>query len=110
MTTRYTPDQYQEAHDYLLPIIREAIVPVFSTVLTHVSRSGLKRNVKVFMVVNGEIVNVTWYCAVLGDFALDRAHGIRINVYGFDAGYEIADTVMRELLGGKPAFEQRWIA
>jgi hypothetical protein len=59
-----------------------------STLINHVSRSGMSRRVKVFAVRDGQIAEITHGVAqIIGSRVDDR--GVYVGGCGFDAGYEV---------------------
>lgn len=68
--------------------------------LVHVARSGMSRDLRVFIVRGGEIVNVTWYVGhACGDRIADRdgQRVIRVGGCGFDAGFQVVYDLGRVL-------------
>lgn len=70
------------------------------TIVTHVSRSGMARSLRVFSVFDGELREHTYRASVaLGYRMKDGA--IVVNGCGFDAGFEIVSNLSRALHGNE---------
>jgi hypothetical protein len=71
------------------------------TSLEHVSKSGMSRDISVFIVRKGEIFNITWLVGrILGLRRQDNG-GIRIGGCGMDMGYHIVMNLSYALHGMK---------
>jgi len=97
------------------------------TILRHVARSGMSRSIQLKIVLDGDIVDITYYAArAMGD-RIDAKHGgIRIGGCGMDMGFALVYALGRALWpqgtpephgtrNGEPdheggyALKQRWI-
>lgn len=65
------------------------------TCITHVSRSGMSRNVRCFTVIKGQLHDITGMVAHACGFrrATGERWDIRIGGCGFDAGFEIVSAL-----------------
>lgn len=97
------------------------------TVLKHVSASGMSRSIQLKIVVDGDIVDITYYAArALGEKIDAKNGGIKIGGCGMDMGFELVHDLGRTLWpkgtpephgtrNGEPdndggyALKQRWI-
>lgn len=91
--------------------------PELLCVLRHVSRSGMSRDISLFVVdADGELVNVTFYAAqVLGETPRDRdgQRVIRVNGCGMDMGFHLVYSVSSILFAEREragyVVRHRWI-
>jgi len=94
-----------QAKEYSEKFLREFIKreTEIYTYLDHVSRSGMYRTVKVFVVREGRIVEITSHVAnVIGSRYDKRHYGIGVGGCGFDAGYDVVDSLSHVLFNGNP--------
>lgn len=93
----------EEARAYLLSILDKQEKPTLYTSLKHVSASGMSRDMKVLAVVDGQIVDVTWYVSkIIG--TLKERNGqrvIRVGGCGMDMGFHVVYEVSAVLYGYK---------
>ena len=59
------------------------------TVLTHVARSGMSRNIKVYKVKNGEMLDISYDVAKVLELPQADDGGVKIGGAGMDMGFEI---------------------
>ena len=105
----------ESAKAYLLSIMEKQEKPTLYTSLTHVSASGMSRDMKVLAVVGGEIVDVTYYVGkIIG--TLKERNGqrvIRVGGCGMDMGFHVVYTVSAVLYGyeerGAYTIRHEWI-
>jgi hypothetical protein len=71
-------EDIQNAREYLLKVLKPGSV-VYGQV-TQVSRTGMNRHIKLFTVVDNELVNITWYASLVmeGKYAGDNKYGERV--------------------------------
>lgn len=78
------------------------------TLISHVARSGMSRNVRVFVVSKGELVEITGPVATLTERPIARgAYGIRVGGCGFDAGFNVLHHLSYRLHGTDHAKEPK---
>jgi hypothetical protein len=93
---KHTKDEIKHAQDRLMELLPKANYKV-STVLRHVSRSGMMRHISLFVAVEGEVIDITYYAAVLlGDNRADDG-GIKITGCGMDMGFSLVYNLSRTL-------------
>ncbi len=69
-----------------------------STIVTHVSKSGMSRSIQVLRVEGGRIVDVSWAVAALLEMSVNGRHGgINIAGCGMDMTFEIVYLLGRVL-------------
>ena len=104
------------ARAYLLSIMEKQTTPTLYTSLKHVSTSGMSRDMKVLAVVDGQIVDVTWYVGKLDVGTIKERNGqrvIRVGGCGMDMGFHVVYTVSAVLYGyeerGAYTIRHEWI-
>lgn len=83
----------QAERQHALEMLRK-FVPEGTRIFTHiesVSRTGMSRKVRAFVVSDGDLVELTMYAATLRGASADG--GLRFGGCGYDAGYEMADDI-----------------
>lgn len=88
------------ARDEAVTALREHFPPgaTVSTVLHHVTKSGMSRSIGVLAVANGEVIDVTYLVArVTGDKVDPRYGGIKMGGCGMDMGYALVYNLARHL-------------
>lgn len=106
----------EEARAYLLSILDKQEKPTLYTSLKHVSASGMSRDMKVLAVVDGQILDVTWYVGKLDVGSIKERNGqrvIRVGGCGMDMGFHVVYTVSAILYGyeerGAYTVRHEWI-
>lgn len=82
--------------------LRETLKPgtTVYTVLRHVSRSGMSRDIDVYVIEDGEPRRITWTVAKAADLTYSRkAEAIKIGGCGMDMGFAIVYNLSRALYG-----------
>ena len=70
---------------------------VYATV-THVSRSGMMRHIKLYIVYKGEIINISWHAAQLLDWTLVKGeHALKVGGCGMDMCFHTVYSLGRRL-------------
>ena len=102
-----TTDQAREQLAELLPAGSTAY-----TVLRHVSRSGMSRDIDVIAIVDGEPRWVSgMMCAAFPRYfsRYGNRDAIRVGGCGMDMGFHLVDTLSRALYGEGYKLQHRWI-
>ena len=106
----------ESARAYLLSILNKQNKPTLYTNLKSVSSSGMSRDMKVLAVVDGEIVDVTYYVGKLDIGTIKERNGqrvIRVGGCGMDMGFHVVYTVSAILYGyedrGAYTIRHEWI-
>jgi hypothetical protein len=106
----------ESARAYLLSILNKQNRPTLYTNLKSVSSSGMSRDMKVLAVVEGEIVDVTYYVGKLDIGTIKERNGqrvIRVGGCGMDMGFHVVYTVSAILYGyeerGAYTIRHEWI-
>ena len=106
----------ESARGSLLNILAKQWKPTLYTSLKHVSSSGMSRDMKVLAVVDGEIVDVTYYVGKLGIGTIKERNGqrvIRVGGCGMDMGFHVVYSVSAVLYGyeerGAYTIRHEWI-
>lgn len=63
----------------------------------HVSKSGMSRSIKLYVVIDGNITDITGYAANALDTNRDRYWGITVRGCGMDMVHHLIDTVSYRL-------------
>lgn len=73
----------------------------------HVSKSGMLREISLFVVdADGEIRDVTYHASCLSGWSIGRHRGVRVHGVGMNTIFHLVDTIMHATErdgGGKPA-------
>lgn len=106
----------ESARAYLLSILGKQEKPTLYTNLKHVSSSGMSRDMKVLAVVEGEIVDVTFYAGKLGIGTIKERNGqrvLRVGGCGMDMGFQVVYSISASLYGyeerGAYTIRHEWI-
>jgi hypothetical protein len=106
----------ESARAYLLSILNKQNKPTLYTNLKSVSSSGMSRDMKVLAVVEGEIVDITYYVGKLDIGTIKERNGqrvIRVGGCGMDMGFHVVYTVSAILYGyeerGAYTIRHQWI-
>lgn len=86
--------------EYAVETLREALPPgsTVSTVLRHVTRSGMSRSVSLLAVKNDQVSDLSSLAARATTSTLDRNHGgVKVGGCGMDAGFHLVYTLGRVL-------------
>lgn len=80
--------------------LREWIKPgdVITTVLRHVSRSGMQRSISMMVPLDGEVFALDYYAARASERKIDRDNGgVKIGGAGMDMGFALVYDLARDL-------------
>lgn len=68
------------------------------TIVRHVSKSGMSRNISTFIARKGEIIGLDWYVAHVLDAKRDPSNGgIKVHGCGMDMGFDLVYRLGRRL-------------
>ena len=114
--TAQKEQERESARAYLLSILNKQNRPTLYTNLKSVSSSGMSRDMKVLAVVEGEIVDITYYVGKLDIGTIKERNGqrvIRVGGCGMDMGFHVVYTVSAILYGyeerGAYTIRHEWI-
>jgi hypothetical protein len=95
MTTKAQLSEQSEAREKL----REMLPPgtVVSTIVQHVSRSGMSRSIKCVIAFDGEVRDITGYVALALGAKRDRYWGIKRVGCGMDMAWDLVYCLSRAL-------------
>lgn len=80
------------------------------TKLSHLSRSGMKRIIDLYVVKDNEIVRITWNaCAAMNRSYDKKREGMVMNGCGMDMGFAAVYDLSHTLFGNGYAINHRWI-
>ena len=74
-------------------------------VLSHVSQSGMTRDIKLMVCHKNEIIHLSWNVAKFLDYKV-RNHGVRIQGCGMDMGFALVNHLENAL---KIKLHHRWV-
>lgn len=83
--------------------LRKIIKPntTIYTILNYVGKSGMTRRIKVYVVVDGDICNISWDVSRCTQFKLSQKHdSLIVHGIGQDMGYHVVDS-LKSALGFK---------
>mgnify|MGYP001362317404 CR=1 FL=1 len=78
-------------HDEAITVLTANLPPgtkVYTT-LTHVARSGMSRNIKVMIVKNGQLMDISYYVANAIDARQAPDGGVTVSGAGMDMGFHV---------------------
>ncbi len=107
--TKPTKTELTESREFLTDIatMKDYETTVFC-VLRHVSRSGMKRTIDLFVVRNGGIMRIGFHAArLIGRTWNSEREGIVVGGCGMDMGFEVVDSLRRAL--GFSHLSHTWI-
>jgi len=103
---KYTKEQAEASRERLLSILKPG--DTVYTILKHVSRSGMSRDICPIAIVNGELVHLGYSVAALVGWRCDD-QDVKIDGCGMDVGFELVYTLAAALFGDGYKLKQRWI-
>lgn len=104
-----TKEEKENAKKHLLALCPEG-TRVFC-VLRHVAASGMSRNIDLFVVQEGDIVNISYHASKLTGYPIAKSGGIRIGGCGMDMGFALVYELAQELYGPNNgyALKHNWL-
>lgn len=87
MTSKELKEAKQHATDYLKKTLKPG--DTVYTVLKHVSQSGMMRHISAYIVVEGKIVDISWFVAHFMGWKRAENGGIKIGGAGMDMGFHL---------------------
>lgn len=98
----------EDARNELLRLLRRGTT--IYTMVHSISRSGLTRRISVYVVINGEIQDITYLVSRVTSFSIRRdARGLYVQGVGMDMGFHVVYTLSRVLFDDGYALNQRWL-
>jgi len=80
------------------------------TVLRSVSASGMSRTLDIYVVINSEIVRITWRVAEALDARYDqKRQALRVSGCGMDMGWHCIYNLSHLILGNGYALKHQWL-
>jgi len=67
------------------------------TSLSHVARSGMSRNIKVLMVKDGQMIDISYYVANITEYPRASDGSVRVGGAGMDMGFALVYDLSRRL-------------
>lgn len=99
-----TKTEKQEARDFILSLL-DTEKPRLYTVLRHVSKSGMTRDISVMAVTNdGQTYNISYHAGILLGWSVRDALGsraVRVSGCGMDMGFHLVYTLSHYLFNGQ---------
>lgn len=110
MSTKMTAKEKKIAKIEAVAALQAILTPGTDvyTLVTRVSASGMSRDIKVFVVSDGKITNITFYVAhALGYRRDDGTGALKVKGCGMDVGYHVVHSLSYALHGmdiAKPGY------
>ena len=82
---RYTKKDKTEAMEQLTAMIKAG--DTLYTKVNQVSRSGMSRDISVYIFVDNRPIDISWYTAVLTDNSFTKCSDVRVSGCGMDMGF-----------------------
>lgn len=94
-------EEQQEATARLLQLFEGDDSPEILTIVRHVSRSGMSRNISLKYVKNGELMDITYSAAMVLDWPLVEGfnRAIKVGGCGIDMGFHLVYSLSGRLYG-----------
>jgi hypothetical protein len=70
-------------------------------VVKHVSKSGMTREIGVYTIVDGELLNLTHHVARALGWSVGKHDGVKVSGCGMDMGFHLVYTLSRVLFKGE---------
>lgn len=104
----------ERSRAYLLEIFNAQEIPTVSTIIRHVSSSGMSRDISLVSVnERGQIINLAWHidkvCTVGALKERNGSRVIRVNGAGMDMGFHLVYSLSSVLYGDGYKIKQEWI-
>lgn len=104
-------EEQQEATARLLQLFEGDDSPEILTIVRHVSKSGMSRNISLKYVKNGELMDITYNAAMVLDWPLVEGfnRAIKVGGCGMDMGFHLVYSLSGRLYGyeGRNAYRLR---
>lgn len=108
MSTKEQLQERKDAQEELRKILKPG--QTVYTILRHVSKSGMSRNISVVIIENGEPREISYLVArALGDKMDASTGGIKVSGCGMDMGFHLVDNLRYTLFTGTDVLNQRWL-
>jgi hypothetical protein len=94
-------EEQQAATERLLQLFEGDESPEILTIVRHVSRSGMSRNISLKYVKNGELLDITYSAALVLDWPLVEgfSRAIKVGGCGMDMGFHTVYSLSGRLYG-----------
>lgn len=94
-------EEQQAATERLLQLFEGDESPEILTIVRHVSRSGMSRNISLKYVKNGELVDITYNAALVLDWPLVDGwnYSVKVGGCGMDMGFHTVYSLSGRLYG-----------
>ena len=94
-------EEQQAATERLLQLFEGDESPEILTIVRHVSRSGMSRNISLKYVKNGELVDITYNAALVLDWPLVEGwnYSVKVGGCGMDMGFHTVYSLSGRLYG-----------
>lgn len=80
------------------------------TILRHVSQSGMKRVISLFVIRDNKPIRLDWFISnALGYRYNDVHEGIEVRGFGFDVGYSVVQNLSYRLFGEEGVLGHAWL-
>lgn len=82
---------------------------IIYTILNHVSRSGMQREITLVHIVDNEPQYLSYQAAKVLDWPLGKESSIKVRGAGMDMGFHTVYSLSQALFGDGYALKQRWL-
>ena len=103
MSQRLTKKQKEQEREEAIKYLRKMIRPGTEvyTLIRHVSRSGMSRDISCFIVKAHSICTIDWHVQRVLDYPFSKNQGIKVGGCGMDMGYHVVNSLSYALHGMK---------
>ena len=105
MTKKET--EKREAIEYLKKSINKG--DTLFTIVTHVSKSGMSRNIKILDIKEGNPSYWNYYISKILGYTLKDDGTLKVQGCGMDMGFHVVNQLSKVLFDDEYAIKQRWI-
>lgn len=95
---QYSKQEIAEATEELKKMLKPG--DTLYTILRHVSRSGMSRNISVYAIIDNEPIMLDWHVARALGYSLAKGGGIRVGGCGMDMGFHVVYSLSSFLFHG----------
>jgi hypothetical protein len=86
---KYTKEQVERSGAYLLDTLKIKPGDTVYTIVRHVSRSGMSRNIEAYVMRDNEPVNISTSAATLLESPIAKDGGVKMGGCGMDMGFAL---------------------
>lgn len=113
---RFSPTAVEESADYLHKVFGAMDRPVAYVMNRRVSQSGMTRRMSIFVVIDGDVCDITHYAGAVIGWPVSDVDGyrtIRVDGCGMDMGFHLVYVLSATLYAGRDragyVISHRWL-